>query len=53
MSFLGLLVVAFCVVALFCGAINSVGRIVIALLKYVVLPAAALIATMGLLKYGF
>ena len=50
MSFLALFFIAFCTVALFCGLIGTVGKVVIALLGYVVLPVTALIAILFLIK---
>ena len=45
--------VIICLAALFGGLINATGRVVIALLKYVIAPVAALIAVLGIIKYGF
>ena len=53
MSFLMLVVIALCIVALFCGAFHAIGTVVIALLKYLVAPVALLIALLAIIKYGF
>ena len=53
MSFLMLFVIAFCILALFCGASHAIGTVVLALLKYLVAPVALLIALLAIIKYGF
>lgn len=50
MSFIALAIIAFCVVALFCGATRTIGSVAIALMKYVIFPAGALIAFLWVIK---
>ena len=53
MGFIGLVIAALCVVALFCGAARALGSVAIALVKYVVFPAGALIAFLWIVKCCF
>ncbi len=53
MSFIGLVVAAICIAALFCGATRMIGSVAIALVKYVIFPAGALIAFLWVIKCCF
>lgn len=50
MSFVMIFIAAICIVALFSGAINAIGKVVIALFKYVIAPVAALIGVLYIIR---
>ena len=52
MFVLSTVVIVICIAVLFCGTVNATGNVAIALLKYVVAPAALLIAILGIVKCG-